>query len=153
MTGNRCVVCWAGAHRPADTCARCKRILDRPETRRTAAGGLRRVDAAARLRALAASWHDGAFHCHYTGVPLIADHSRWRDHRYLVFEEKTPGDGASVVVTCALLSRMKADLAEGQFKLIVTELARAFDGATFDQGAFPDQPYADMTARPPAQRR
>jgi hypothetical protein len=142
MTGNRCVVCGAGAHRPAEACARCKRILDRAETRRDASGRLRRVDAAARLRALAQSWRDGAFHCHYTGVPLIEDHSRWRDHRYLVFEDKIPGDGASVVVTCALVSRMKADLTEDQFKAIVTGLAKAFDGAAFDQGAFPDHPHA-----------
>jgi len=25
-----------------------------------------------------------------------------------------------------------------------------FNGGTFDQGAFPDQPHADMTRRPPA---
>ena len=93
MTGDRCVVCGAGTHRPADACARCKRILDRVETRRDASGGLRRVDAAARLRALAGSWDDGAFHCFYTGVCLIEDHSRWRDHRYLVFEDRIPGDG------------------------------------------------------------
>ena len=139
MTGNRCVVCGAGTHGHAGACARCKRIADRPETRRDASGRVRRADTAARLRALARSWRDGAFHCHYTGVPLIEDHARWRDHRYLVFEDKVPGDPATVVVTCALLSRMKADLTEGQFKLIVTELARAFDGGAFDQGAFPDQ--------------
>ena len=40
MTGDRCVVCGAGTHRPADACARCKRILDRVETRRDASGGL-----------------------------------------------------------------------------------------------------------------
>jgi hypothetical protein len=56
-----------------------------------------------------------------------------------VFEDRIPGDGSSVVVTCALVSRMKADLAEGRFKLIVTELAKVFDGGTFDQGVFPDQ--------------
>ena len=136
MTSDRCVVCRAGAHRPADACARCKRILDRVETRRDASGGLRRVDAAARLRALARSWRDGAFHCFYTGVRLIEDHGRWRDHRYLVFEDRIPGNEASVVVTCALVSRMKADLTEDQFKLIVTELAKAFDGGTFNQGAY-----------------
>lgn len=150
MTGDRCVVCGAGTHRPADACARCKRILDRVETRRDASGGVRRVDAAARLRALAGSWRDGAFHCFYTGVCLIEDHSRWRDHRYLVFEDRIPGDGASVVVTCALVSRMKADLTEDRFKLIVTELAKVFNGGTFDQGAFPDQPHAGITRRPPA---
>src|ERR1700753_27763 len=81
MTGDRCVVCGAGPHRPADTCVRCKRILDRVETRRDASGGLRRVVAAARLRALAGSWRDGAFHCFYTGVCLIEDHRRWRGPR------------------------------------------------------------------------
>ena len=150
MTGDRCVVCGAGTHRPAAACARCKRILDRVETRRDASGGLRRVDAAARLRALAGSWRDGAFHCFYTGVCLIEDHSRWRDHRYLVFEDRIPGDGSSVVVTCALVSRMKADLTEDRFKLIVTELAKVFDGGTFDQRAFPDQLHAGLTRRPPA---
>jgi hypothetical protein len=150
MTGDRCVVCGAGTHRPADACARCKRILGRVETRRDASGGVRRVDAAARLRALAGSWRDGAFHCFYTGVGLTEDHSRWRDHRYLVFEDRIPGDGASVVVTCALVSRMKADLTEDRFKLMVTELAKVFDGGTFDQGAFPDQPHAGITRRPPA---
>jgi hypothetical protein len=150
MTGDRCVVCGAGTHRPAQACARCKRIADRVETRRDASGGLRRVDAAARLGALALSWRDGAFHCFYTGVRLTEDHSRWRDHRYLVFEDRIPGDGASVVVTCALVSRMKADLTEDQFKRIVTELAKVFGGGTFDQSAFPDQPRTDRTLHPPA---
>jgi hypothetical protein len=45
---------------------------------------------------------------------------------------------------------MKADLTEDRFKLIVTELAKVFDGGTFDQGAFPDQPHAGITRRPPA---
>jgi hypothetical protein len=148
MTGDRCVVCGAGTHRPADACARCKRILDRVETRRDASGGLRRVDAAARLRALAGSWGDGASHCFYTGVRLIEDHSRWRDHRYLVFEDRIPGDGASVVVTCALVSRMKADLAEDQFKLIVTELAKVFNGGTFDQGAAIQAPERPVRRAP-----
>ena len=140
MSGDQCVVCGAGTHRPADACARCQRILDRAETRRDASGGLRRADPAARLRALARSWSDGAFHCYYTGVRLTDDHTRWRDHRYLVFDDRTPGDAASVVVTSALVSRMKAGLTEDQFKLIVTELAKALNGGTFDQGAFPDQP-------------
>ena len=44
----------------------------------------------------------------------------------------------------------KADLTEDRFKLIVTELAKVFNGGTFDQGAFPDQPHAGITRRPPA---
>src|SRR6201986_4171895 len=128
MTGDRCVGCGAGTHRPGVGGARGRGFPARVEPRRDASGGLRRVDAAARLRALAGSWRDGAFHCFYTGVCLIEDHSPWRDHRYLVFEDRIPGDGASVVVTCALVSRMKADLTEDRFKLVVTELAKVFDG-------------------------
>jgi hypothetical protein len=45
---------------------------------------------------------------------------------------------------------MKADLTEDRFKLIVTELAKAFDGGAFDQGAFPDQSHVGITQRPPA---
>lgn len=136
MSG-RCAVCGAEKHHLADTCARCKRILDRVETRRDASGAVRRVNHAARLRALQESWRDGAFRCFYTGVTLVDDPRRFRDHRYLVFENRTPGDEASVVVTCALINRMKTDLTEEQFKEMVRELARALDGGTFDEHAFP----------------
>ena len=44
---------------------------------------------------------------------------------------------------------MKADLTEDRFKLIVTELAKVFDGGTFDQGAFPTA-HAGITRRPSA---
>lgn len=137
MSG-RCVVCGAEKHHAGDTCARCKHILDRVETRRDPSGAVRRVDRAARLRALQESWRDGAFHCFYTGVSLVDDSRRFRDHRYLVFENRTPGDAASVVVTCAIVSRMKTDLTDEQFADMVRELARALDGGTFDEHAFPD---------------
>ena len=84
------------------------------------------------------SWRDGAFHCSYTGVPLVHDGSRSRDHRYLVFDHGTPGDEASVVVTCALVNRMKTDLTEEQFRAVVIELAKVFTGGTFDERAFPE---------------
>lgn len=135
----RCAVCGAEKHQMANTCARCKHILDRVETRRDASGAVRRVDRAARLRAMRESWRDGAFHCFYTGVALVDDSRRFRDHRYLVFEHRIPGKEASVVVTCALIGRMKTGLTEEQFKEMVTELARAFDGGTFDERAFPDE--------------
>jgi hypothetical protein len=91
----------------------------------------------ARLRALQRSWRDGAFHCFYTGIVLVEDGRRWRDHRYLTFEHRTPGDESSVVVTCALVNRMKTDLTEEQFKAMVAELAKVFAGGTFDERAFP----------------
>jgi hypothetical protein len=50
MTGDRCAVCGADTHRSAGACARCKRILERVETRRDASGGLRRAGPACRLR-------------------------------------------------------------------------------------------------------
>jgi hypothetical protein len=102
-----CVVCGSDKHSRACACARCKRILDRVEMRRDAAGALRRFDRDARLGALRQSGRDGAFRCYYTGISLITGGDRWRDHRYLTFEHRTPGDETSVVVTCALVNRMR----------------------------------------------
>jgi hypothetical protein len=110
VLSNSCIVCGTERHPLAYACTRCERILDRVETRRDASGVLRQVDRAARLRALQASWQDGSFRCFYTGIALMDDGHRWRDHRYLVFEHRIPGDEASVVVTCALVNRMKTDL-------------------------------------------
>ena len=94
MTRDRCVVCGAGVYLGRPMRARDASAVStgwRPDA--TPRAGLRRVDAAARLRALAGSWHDGDFHCFYTGVSLIEDHGRWRDHRYLVFEGNSPATG------------------------------------------------------------
>jgi len=151
MAADTCAVCGAERHARASVCSRCKRIVDRIETRRDASGGSRRVDKAARLRALQNSWRDGSYHCFYTGIALIDDGQRWRDHRYLVFEHRTPGDEASVVVTCALVNRMKTDLTEQQFKSMVRELAKVFDGGTFDERAFPEG--TTLQAPPTARRR
>jgi hypothetical protein len=41
-------------------------------------------------------------------------------------------------VTCALVNRMKTDLTEEQFKAMVTELAKFFDGGSFDEHVFPE---------------
>ena len=74
-----------------------------------------------------------------TGIALIDDGQGWRDHRYLVFEHRTPGDEATVVVTCALVNRMKTDLTEDQFKSMVRGLAKVFEGGAFDERAFPEE--------------
>jgi hypothetical protein len=112
------------------------RILRRPAI--AASGVYIKFDREARLHALQDSWHDGAFHCYYTGISLIEAGQLWRDHRYLVFEHRTPGDEASVVVACALVNRMKTDLTEEQFKTMVTELANVFAGGRFDERVFPE---------------
>lgn len=138
MSADACVVCGAEKHAQAYACTRCKRIIDRVETRRDSSGDSHKVDKAARLRALQDAWRDGNFRCFYTGIALIDDGQRWREHRYLVFEHRTPGDEASVVVTCALVNRMKTDLTEDQFKNLIRELGKVFDGGTFEERAFPD---------------
>jgi hypothetical protein len=124
-------------------------ILDRIETRRDAFGAPRRVEKAARLRALQDSWRDGRFHCFYTGVALVDDGQRWRNHRYLVFEHTIPGDETSVVVTCALVNRMRTDLTEEQFKCMVRELAaRRRVGRRAGAGAGACWPGAGPVRRP-----
>lgn len=139
MIQDWCEICGAEKHPAAHACRRCTSILGRVETRRDALGAVRHVDREARHRALKASWHNGAFHCYYTGVALIDEPSRWRDHRYLVFEHRIPGDETSVVVTCALINRMKTDLTEEQFRTMITELARYLSGSgPFDERAFPE---------------
>ena len=138
MSEAMCVVCGTDKYPLAYACARCKRILDRLETRLDASSSPRRIDKNARLTALRNSWHQGAFHCAYTGVELVTDGTRWRNHRYLVFDHGTPGDESSIVVTCSLVNRMKTDLTDQEFKAIVRELAKFFDGGTFDERAFPE---------------
>lgn len=71
------------------------------------------------------------------GRRLVDDGRQSRDHRYLAFEHRTPGDEATVVVTCALVNRMKTDLTEEQFRAMVFELARVFVGGSFDERVFP----------------
>src|SRR5690348_16839703 len=103
----RCVICGADTHPLAYACTRCKLILGRVEARPN-----RRIDPGARLRALRESWREGAFRCAYTGVALITDSNRSRDHRYLVFDHGTPDYESSVVVVCNLVNRMKTDLTD-----------------------------------------
>jgi hypothetical protein len=138
MSEKGCALCGAEKHARAYACKRCKRILDRIETRRDSLGAYRRFDRKARLRAMQDSWHDGAFHCFYTGIALIDDGRRWRDHRYLSFEHLTPGNEESIVVTCSLVNRMKTDLTDVQFRAMVIELAKVFAGGTFDEHVFPE---------------
>ena len=137
-----CLICGSEKHALARACQRCKKILDRIETRRAADGTARRISKDARVRALQRSWRDGAFHCFYTDIQLVTDPQRWRDHRdhrYLTFEHQTPGEEESVVVACALVNRMKTDLSDRDFRAFVTELAKTFTGGTFDERIFPER--------------
>lgn len=104
----------------------------------------RRADRKARIRALQESWRDGAFHCYYTGMRLVDDPTRLRDHRYITFEHQTPGDESTIVVACSLVNRMKTDLSHAEFSVMVRALSEVFNGGEFDRSAFPEgkRPFA-----------
>ena len=138
-----CMICEAPRHPQAYACLRCKKILDRPEFRKDSEGRLRRFDREARIRALERAWDREArvFRCHYTGIEL--DTTDWHDHRYLSLEHQTPGDESDIVVVSALINRMKTDLSDREFRVLVKALARSFEGQPFDPAAFPDRPFEE----------
>jgi hypothetical protein len=133
-----CVVCGQEKHPAAYACKRCKKVIDRFEGRIGPDGRPRRPDRNARIRALHNAWDQvsGCFRCFYTGVALVEDD--WRDHRYVTLEHRTPGDESSIVVTSALVNRMKTDLSEDEFRRMITALAFHFAGEDFDECAFPE---------------
>ena len=119
-----CEICGQSRRRQATFCKRCKKILDRIDTRRKA-------DKRARAQALKASWDGQAFRCHYSGVTLVEnDH---RNPRYITFDQRTPRQEDNVVIAAACLNDMKSDLSEDEFKAVVVQLARRFDGGPFDE--------------------
>lgn len=79
----------------------------------------------------------GAFRCHYTGVPLDGQPG---SRRYATWEHLTPGVESDVVLVADLLNRMKTDMSDAEFRVLVKALARHFDGAGFDFAAFPADP-------------
>jgi hypothetical protein len=109
--------------------------------RRDSLGKLRKPDREARKQALKKAWNPDArcFRCHYTGIELKTDDHR--DHRYLSLEHQTPGDETKIVVVSALINRMKTDLSDQEFRLMVSALARKFEGEGFDEAAFPDRNF------------
>jgi hypothetical protein len=61
------------------------------------------------------------FVCYYTGMPLVLDDpkSPW----YLVFDHWIPRDPRKIVITTALLNKMKSDLTEDEFWYFIRQLA------------------------------
>jgi hypothetical protein len=134
-----CIICQTPTHHPAAyACRRCKRIIERLDTRRTASGERRRFDRQARIDALRRAWDPTAraFRCHYTGVELLTDNQH--SNLYLSLEHQTPGDEGNVVIVSSLINRMKTDLSDRQFRQMVQALAASFDGQGFDASAFPE---------------
>lgn len=118
-----CPVCGSSKHRFAKLCKRCKRLVGRLDTRHKA-------DRDARVRALKAAWDGDGFCCYYTGVRLVEDNHA--DPRYLTFDHRVPRREDDVVVAAASLNDMKSDLDETEFRAVVLELAKRFQGGSFD---------------------
>jgi hypothetical protein len=76
----------------------------------------------------------GAYRCYYTGVKLLEE---GRSPRSVTWEHRVPGDESSVVLVAELVNKMKAYMTEKEFRRMVRELSRRFDGQPFSVSAFP----------------
>lgn len=126
-SSNVCQVCAIAIHPQAYCCKRCKKLIDRVDTRR-------KPDKIARLQALKQAWNGEGFHCYYSGVRLIEDNSK--DPRHLTFDHRTPRQESDIVVAAAVVNDMKSDMAEDEFRAMVTQLASRFKGSIFDKSVF-----------------
>ena len=120
-------------------CPRCRRLLQRVETRKDAGGRGRKIDIAARLAAMHRQWDTeaAAFRCLYTGLTLTDSHG---SRRSATWEHRIPGDESSVVLVADLVNKMKGDMTEHEFRRVVQALARHFEAPGFDEGDFPLDP-------------
>jgi hypothetical protein len=77
-------------------------------------------------------WNEEAqgFLCRYTGIKL--DEENDHSPRYLNFDHLIPG-GPVVVPAAAVINNMKSDLSEDEFRAIIRELVRRWDGAEFNE--------------------
>ena len=131
-----CRVCGRESTRGSYLCVICRRLLDRIDTRRDAAGVAWGIDKAARFQVLCEQWDASAaaFRCYYTGVLL--NHS-YGSRRYATWEHRIPGDKSTVVLVADLVNKMKSDMSEEDFRSMVRELANHFVGKQFHESAFP----------------
>jgi hypothetical protein len=96
-----------------------------------------KVDINARVEALHKSWDKQAhcFRCHYSGIRLIDDNPK--DPRYLTFDHLTPGNQQELVITTALINDIKSHMSVREFKTIISQLAKHFEGTyNVDEGIF-----------------
>ncbi len=133
---SNCIICDAVLrHALAKYCRRCGNILQKIES----AG---KADIEARTKVLQKAWdaENECFRCHYSGIMLVDnDH---RDPRYITFDYTSPGKGAEMVITAALIKIMKQDMSANGFKDIITQLARHFsDGSAVDENIFKEKNY------------
>ena len=76
-----CEICKNPKHILARFCKRCKKILDRVDTRG-------KVNKKARMDALKRAWNGGVFLCHYSRIQLVEDDPK--SPCYITFDHRTP---------------------------------------------------------------
>lgn len=126
MKSRRCLVCGSPSE-ARDYCARCAGLLRHDK---------RKGSRKARLQALHDQWNEDlqAFTCRYTKSAL----THTGGARDAEWEHRTPGDAESVVLVGALVNRMKADLTEPEWNVMLRALyATRIKGRPFDERAFP----------------
>jgi len=122
---NACEVCQEAAPPRATLCKRCRKLVNRVDTRG-------RANTQARIAALKRAWDGRAFRCYYTGAAL--DDTDPSDPRYLSFDHTTPRKGEDVVAAARCINDMKSDMSEDEFRNIVIQLASRFQGGESDAG-------------------
>ena len=133
----KCGVCEALTGHPQKLfCSRCdtfRRWIDP----RTETGDMPACLPEARVRAMQSSWSvaDGCFRCHYSGVRLVEEHSH---PAYPTFDLTTPRDGREVEFVATIINNMKALMGGPDFKAIVIEMGKRFQGLPFDQQLIED---------------
>lgn len=125
---NNCPICKSILHHPLATyCKRCKKLIHRVDIRA-------QPDKAARIEALKKAWDGECFRCYFTGIKLNEDD--WKDPRYITFDHLTPRKEDKIVIIAAAINDMKSDMSDSEFRKMILELAKTFNGGEFDESAF-----------------
>src|SRR3990172_1591991 len=121
MKTKYCEVCGDSIHPQAFCCKRCKKLLDRLDTRTHI-----RRNKQARLDALKKGFNKLGkyFECYYTQIRL--DESNPRSARYLTFYHVVPRDESKMVLAAALINDMKSDFTDKEFRSMIKQLSSHF---------------------------
>jgi len=120
---NTCLVCGSPVHPLANYCKRCKKLINRGDIRR-------KINKKAREKALKQAWDGKGFCCYYTGI--ILDENVPKSPIYITFDHRIPKKEDDIVVTAQVINDMKSDLSEDEFKQVIIELAKRFNGGIFN---------------------
>ena len=124
----KCIVCDCKLDNPqALYCARCRKIVNRIDTRG-------KCNRKARIRALQQSWDGRSFRCFYTGIRLVEDNPK--DPRYITFDHRIPRQEDDIVIVASAINDMKSDMSDREFHRMVLQLANKLSGGEFDARAF-----------------